>query len=69
MKNLLLATAISVSIPLNTFAQTITPMHEVAGVPLVEVSVNGAESNERTDVWRTDRNMVVRHWFTAGLEI
>jgi hypothetical protein len=42
MKNLLLATAISVSIPLSAFAQTTTPMHEVAGVPLVEVSVDGA---------------------------
>jgi hypothetical protein len=42
MKNLLLATSISVSIPLSAFAQTTTPMHEVAGVPLVEVSVNGA---------------------------
>jgi hypothetical protein len=41
MKNLLLATAISMSIPLCAFAQTVTPMHEVAGVPLVEVSVNG----------------------------
>jgi Aspartyl protease len=42
MKNLLLATSISVGIPLSAFAQTTTPMHEVAGVPLVEVSVNGA---------------------------
>jgi Aspartyl protease len=42
MKNLLLATAISVSIPLSAFAQTTTPIHEVAGVPLVEVSVDGA---------------------------
>jgi Aspartyl protease len=42
MKNLLLATAIFVSIPVSAFAQTTTPMHEVAGVPLVEVSVDGA---------------------------
>jgi len=42
MKNLLLATAISVSIPLSAFAQATTRMHEVAGVSLVEVSVDGA---------------------------
>jgi hypothetical protein len=42
MKNLLLTTAISVSIPLSAFAQTTTPMHELAGVPLVEVYVDGA---------------------------
>lgn len=42
MKNLLLAAAISVSVSPSAFAQTITPMHEVAGVPIVEVSINGA---------------------------
>jgi hypothetical protein len=41
MKNLLLATAISMSVPLSPFAQTTTPMHEVAGVPLVNVSLDG----------------------------
>lgn len=42
MKDLLLAMAISVSIPMNASAQTTAPIHEVAGVPLVEVSLNGA---------------------------
>lgn len=42
MKTLLLAAAISGSIPLSAIAQSITPLHEVAGVPLVQVSVNGA---------------------------
>jgi hypothetical protein len=41
MKNLLLTAAISVSVPLSAFAQTTTPMHEVAGVPLVNVSLDG----------------------------
>jgi Aspartyl protease len=41
MKNLLLALAISMSFLLSAFAQTITPMHEVAGVPLVDVSLDG----------------------------
>ena len=37
-----LVTVISVSIPLSALAQTTTSMYEVAGVPLVQVSVNGA---------------------------
>ena len=41
MKNLLLVTAISMSFPLSAFAQTTTPIHEVAGVPLVNVSLDG----------------------------
>jgi hypothetical protein len=41
MKNLLLALAISMSFPMSAFAQTTTPMHEVAGVPLVNVSLDG----------------------------
>ncbi len=42
MKSPLLATAICLSIPLGVFAQITTPMHEVAGVPLVDVSINGS---------------------------
>jgi hypothetical protein len=41
MKNLLPAT-ILVSVSLSAVAQISTPMHEIAGVPLVQVSLNGA---------------------------